>query len=186
MTERTEDRPCEVARWELDGVSGPVVVIDVLRAFTTAAYAFAEGAEAIYVVAASGADRLWASSLVCASATARAVESAGLGAPVYVITGCFPDAPDVSGDDDRITARLIERARCGDALALPATVRALRATPEARRLEELSLTHGERHGDPADLDLALAVDVFDFAMEVRRDDVGLRMERVEQPLEIET
>ncbi len=41
----------QLMRWELDGVQGPIVVVDVLRAFTTAAYAFAAGAEAIYLVA---------------------------------------------------------------------------------------------------------------------------------------
>jgi 2-phosphosulfolactate phosphatase len=39
-----------VARWELDGVGVVVVVVDVLRAFTTAAYAFAAGASAIWLV----------------------------------------------------------------------------------------------------------------------------------------
>ena len=38
-------------RWELESVTGPVVVVDVIRAFTTAAYAFGAGAEAIYLVA---------------------------------------------------------------------------------------------------------------------------------------
>lgn len=38
------------ARWELVGVEGAVVAIDVLRAFTTAAYAFAAGARHIVLV----------------------------------------------------------------------------------------------------------------------------------------
>lgn len=41
----------QTERWKLDGVSGPIVVIDVIRAFTTAAYAFGAGAAAIYLVA---------------------------------------------------------------------------------------------------------------------------------------
>lgn len=41
----------QIGRWELGGVRGAVVVVDVLRAFTTAAYAFDSGAEAIYLVA---------------------------------------------------------------------------------------------------------------------------------------
>ena len=40
----------QLARWELDGVGGAVVVVDVIRAFTTAAYAFGAGAAAIYLV----------------------------------------------------------------------------------------------------------------------------------------
>ena len=40
-----------MVRWELDDVTGAVVVVDVIRAFTTAAYAFGAGAEAIYLVA---------------------------------------------------------------------------------------------------------------------------------------
>ncbi len=165
-----------VARWELDGVDGAVVVVDVIRAFTTAAYAFASGAAEIYlvgtldeaiefkashpgslamgenrglrpdgfdfpnspamlreadldgrtlvqrtsagtqgVVRATDATRLWAASLVVASATARAVESAGLGEPTYVITGRFEDHPE-GGADDVLTAELIERARIGQPL----------------------------------------------------------------------
>lgn len=40
----------QLTNWELDGVTGSVIVGDVLRAFTTAAYAFHSGAEAIYLV----------------------------------------------------------------------------------------------------------------------------------------
>lgn len=40
-----------VSRWELDQVSGAVVVVDVIRAFSTAAFAFGAGAAEIYLVA---------------------------------------------------------------------------------------------------------------------------------------
>ena len=39
-----------VAPWEVGDVTGPVVAIDVIRAFTTAAYAFAAGAHEIHLV----------------------------------------------------------------------------------------------------------------------------------------
>ena len=221
-------------RWELEGLAGPVVVIDVLRAFTTAAYAFGAGADAIYlvasvhealafkdqfsgvlamgedhgrrpagfdfsnspvavsradltgrtmvqrtsagtqgVIAATHADRLWVASLACASTTARAVTAADLGDPSYVITGCFADAPDTTGDDDRLTADLIERVRLGRYPAATETAAALLATDEARR----TLALGVEHCDPLDVEYASRVDVFDFAMEVVRDERGLRVEK---------
>ncbi len=223
----------QLVRWELDGVAGAVVVIDVLRAFTTAAYAFGRGARAIYLVAgvdealdfkarhpgvlamgedhglrptgfdfsnspveidaadldgrtlvhrsssgtqgiveAAGATRLWAASLVCASATARAVTDAGLGDPTYVITGCFPDAPTTTGDDDRISADYIEAVRLGRRPDPDAVAAAVRDTLEARRTIALD----PEHGGPLDVDFATDVDAFDFAMEVIRDDLGLRLE----------
>lgn len=229
------DRGRHVPRWQLDGVGGAVVVVDVIRAFTTAAYAFGAGASAIYlvdsvegalelksaipgslamgengglrpdgfdfpnspamvaradldgrtlvqrtsagtrgVVAAVDADRLWAASLACASATARAVADAGLGAPTYVITGWFEDRPDHRGDDDVLTADLIERARVGEPLDGPATARALLSTAEAAK----TLALGPEHCDPTDIDLAAAIDAFDFAMEVERTSRGLRLKTV--------
>jgi 2-phosphosulfolactate phosphatase len=219
-----------LARWELTGVGGAVVVVDVIRAFTTAAYAFGSGAAEIYlvddvdealafksahpgtialgenrglrpegfdfpnspammsrvdlsgrtlvqrtsagmrgVVAAVDAERLWAASLACASATARAVEAASLGAPTYVITGRFEDRPGTSGDDDEMTAELIERARLGEPLDSAATSAALLATHEATK----TLALGPEHCDPADIELAATVDAFDFAMEVERTPLGL-------------
>jgi 2-phosphosulfolactate phosphatase len=220
-----------LARWELDGVDGSVVVVDVIRAFTTAAYAFGAGAKEIFlvgtvdealafkaanpgvlamgedrglrpdgfdfpnspamvrdadlvgrtlvqrtsagtqgVVRAGDAVRLWAASLVVASATARAVKAAGLGEPAYVITGRFEDRPD-GGLDDVLTAELIERARTGRPLEARATAAALLQTEEARR----TLAFGAEHTDPRDIELAAAVDAFDFAMEVERTDRGLRL-----------
>lgn len=209
-----------------------MVVVDVIRAFTTAAYAFGAGAEEIYlmdevdevlrfkaahpgslamgengglrpdgfdfpnspamvsradlagrtlvqrtsagtrgVVAAVDAQRLWAASLACATATSRAVADAGLGAPTYVITGRFPDRPEASGDDDVLAADLIERARLGEPLDAAATSRALLATREAIK----TLALGPDHCDPMDIELAATVDAFDFAMEVDRTDLGLRL-----------
>ena len=224
----------QLKRWELDGVAGPVVVIDVILAFTTAAYAFGGGATAIYlvatveealafkaahpdvlamgedrgrrpagfdfpnspvavsdadvdgrtlvqrtsagaqgVVAAVDATRLWAASLVCASATARAVNASGLGEPSYVITGCFPDRPDDTGDHDRLTADVIENARCGHPINAAEVAEELRATGEASR----TLALGPEHCDPLDIEYAAQVDLFDFAMEVTTDTLGLRLER---------
>jgi 2-phosphosulfolactate phosphatase len=224
----------QFARWELEGIRGAVVVVDVIRAFTTAAYAFGAGAAAIHLVgtvaealefkarhpgsmavgedhglrpdgfdfpnspalvsradltgrtlvqrtsagtqgalAARHADRLWVAGLACASATARAVTAAGLGAPVYVITGRFPDDPDRSGADDVLAASTIEDLRCGRPVDADAVATRLLATDEAAR----TLRLGPEHCDPHDIELAARVDVFDFAMEVERTPDGLRVTR---------
>ncbi len=123
------------------------------------------------VVGAVDATRLWAASLVCASATASAVNAAGLGDPAYVITGCFADQPDDSGDDDRLTADLIERARTRRPLVAAETARSLVATMEATR----TLALGLEHSDPLDVSYASQVDRFDFAMEVTTNDLGRRL-----------
>lgn len=217
---------------EVVGVTGTVVVIDVLRAFSTAAYALGAGATEIWlvsgvqealdlsdrlggavvmgedrgrrpdgfdlpnspveasradlagrtvvqrtsagtqgVVRASAADRLFAASLVCASATAAAVRAVGPAAPTYAITGHFTDRPDCHGEDDRLTAELIERARTGAPLDAERTARAVTDSPEAAR----TLAVGEGHVHPDDIAFAVDVDRFDFAMEVERVDGGLRL-----------
>ena len=223
---------------EVGEARGAVVAIDVIRAFTTAAYAFGAGARAIYlvagvdealafvaahpgalamgedhglrpdgfalpnsparaaaahldgrtvvqrtsagtqgVVAARRAERLWCGSLVVASATAAAVEAAGLGAPTYVITGHLPERVDRPGTDDLLTARHIEAVRAGTASAADAATvaAAVAATDEAER----TLALGAGHVDPTDIALAVAVDRFAFAMEVTRDAEGLRLDRVD-------
>lgn len=221
-----------LARWELGGVTGSVIVVDVIRAFTTAAYAFGSGAAEIYlvdsvdaalafkaahrgvlamgedhgrrpdgfdfanspamvrsadldgrtlvqrtsagtrgVVAAVDATRLWAAGLACASATAAAVDDAGLGEPTYVITGRFPDGPGAGGDDDVLAAECIERARTGRPLDAATTAAALLVTEQARR----TLALGPDHCHPDDIELAAVVDAFDFAMEVEGGDLGLRL-----------
>ena len=80
-----------------------------------------------------------------------------------------------SGEDDLATAELIERARLG----LP--LRAQRPRPSwSPRPQEAArtLVIGAGHVDPADVELAVAVDAFDFAMEVTRSANGLRLDRV--------
>jgi 2-phosphosulfolactate phosphatase len=125
-------------------------------------------------LAAESATRLWCASLVCASATARAVESAGLGPPTYVISGRFPDVAAHSGSDDLFTAELIERARVGLPLDAVATANAVATSQEAAHTMAL----GPPHVDPDDVVYATRVDVFGFAMEVQRDDRGLALHRV--------
>jgi 2-phosphosulfolactate phosphatase len=219
-----------VHRWELSGVEGAVVVVDVIRAFSTAAYAFGAGAAEIYLVAtvdealafkaarpgvlamgedgglrpdgfdfpnspamvaaadldgrtlvqrtsagsqgvvgAVDADRMWAASLVVASATARAVNAAGLGEPTYVITGAFADRPERNGADDIIAANAIESIRGGRAIDALAVGASLLATAEAAR----TITLGADHCHPDDIEFASRVDAFDFAMEAIRNETGV-------------
>lgn len=213
---------------------GAVVVVDVLRAFTTAAYAFAAGATRIWLtesveqalamraarpgllamgedggrrvagfdhpnspveiagldlrgrelvqrttagtrgaVAATGAARRWCAGLVCASATAAAVRASGLGAPSYVITG-WRDASR-PGLDDLETARLIDRAWSGAPLDAAATAEAIVSGDEAA----MTLALGAGHVDPRDVELAVRVDAFDFAMEATSGPDGLVLRPVQ-------
>jgi 2-phosphosulfolactate phosphatase len=127
------------------------------------------------VIAARDATRLWCASLVCASATAAAVNGAGLGAPTYVITGNFPDRPELSGADDLLTAQLIERARTGASLDAATTAEEVATSDEAAR----TLAAGEGHVHPEDIAYATRVDAFTFAMEVTRTADGLRLDASE-------
>ena len=110
---------------------------------------------------------------MCASATAAAVGSSGLGAPTYVITGDFEDNPEMNGFDDLATAHLIERARLGVDLDASRTADEVAASREAMRT--LTLGHGDV--DPDDIVYATHVDAFDFAMEVQRVGDRLRLDK---------
>lgn len=220
-----------VANWELQDVEGVVVAIDVLRAFTTAAYAFGAGADSILlvgtvtealelarsipgaltmgevngerpkgfdfsnspvaiadadvqgrvlvqrtsagtqgVIAAASADRLFAASLVCASATAAAINAIDATPPTYVITGRFADGSD-NGEDDLLTAQLIERVRRGDPIDAVATARTVAETPWALRIRGSDNEHVHHQ----DVLYATNVDYFDFAMEVEREGNQMRL-----------
>jgi 2-phosphosulfolactate phosphatase len=220
-----------VPAWQAGEASGAVVAVDVLRAFTAAAYAFAAGARRIWlvrsidealalkaarprilamgedrgrrvpgfdfsnspaelaradlagydvvqrtsagtrgVVAATRATRRWCASLVCASATAAAITSSGLGEPTYVITGWFDD--DHPGDDDVHTARVIERIRRREPTDAEETIAAIAGSREAA----VTMALGPEHADPRDLELALRIDAFHFAMEAQQTRDGLQLE----------
>lgn len=202
------------------------MAIDVIRAFTTAAYAFAAGAARIVladtvaaalrfggeyagsvvmgedhgrkpdgfeysnspvlvaaadldgrtvvqrtsagtqgVYAARAASALWCASLVCASATAAALRAEGSSDPTYVITGRFADRPELSGDDDLLTAEFIEARRTGSPGDAAAVAAAVAATGEAER----TLALGGTDSHPDDISYATDVDRFDFAMRVSWD-----------------
>ncbi len=118
------------------------------------------------IVAAAGADRLHAGSLVVAAATARAILAAAPGLVTLVATG-----EDRGHPEDLACARYLESLLAGCRPDLERLLQPLYATERYRQL-----VAGEWPGFPAsDLDLCLAADCFDFAMPVARDDVGLRL-----------
>jgi len=202
----------------------------VIRAFTTAAYAFGAGAEAIYlvasveealalirthphvlamgeehgrrvagftfsnspvevsradlagrtlvqrtsagtqsVVAATHATRLWCASLVCGSATARAIKNADIGVPTYIISGRFADRPDDSGDDDLACAEYIEAIRISRGIDEDGTIERIANSDEAHRTLQL----GVGNVDPDDIGFGTRLDVFDFAMEATHTSLGI-------------
>jgi len=203
------------------GARGTVVVIDVLRAFTTAAYAFASGARTIELVAtpeeglarkradpalllvgevggrpipgfdhgnspermaeldltgrtvvlrsssgvqgalsaAPTAEHVLLGSLVTASATAGAARA--LGRDVVLVAMGSPDGPD--GPEDEACAVLLEALLRGDPPDLERVVRDVRASPAGRQALDPAIDWIT----PGDLERALAVDRFDFALEAR-------------------
>jgi 2-phosphosulfolactate phosphatase len=200
-----------------------VVVIDVLRSFTTAAVALARGAVAVYPVAAPGvldtisstvdrivsvgaaaggapvpgfdygnspsalsnadlagrnvvistaagvrglhlfrqAKHLFAASLVCASATVRAIKEAGCSEVCFVITGEWDDR---DGDEDIACADYMEALLRGETVAPQAFAQRVRGSDFGARFA----TGIWANLPTADLDIASHVDLFEFAMPVRR------------------
>lgn len=219
----------------LDGrptTADTVVVIDVLRSFTTAAVALDQGALAVYPVvdpnsvkhnyatfghavsvgalaggapvagfdygnspsalraadlrgkhvvlstAAGvrglhlfrGARQLYAGSMVCAGATARAIGAAGAREVCFVITGEWSDR---DGDEDIACADYIESLlRCNSTPP----------DPFAQRVRQsdfgLRFAAATRPDFPAaDLEIASHVDLFEFAMQVRDESNQLVIRR---------
>ena len=118
------------------------------------------------VVAATGAERLFASSLVVAAATARAIRAAGAELVTLVASGSDRGHPEDEACAQYLGSLILGRPADLDDLLGP-----LRSSERYRRFAA-----GEWPGLPAtDLELALQPDVFDFAMPVTRDPLGLRV-----------
>lgn len=210
-----------------------VVAIDVLRSFSTAAYALSAGATAIYpvetVAAANSLRRemvnavtigalpggrpipgfdlgnspsalnrpgapslrgrpvvlttaagvralvrfrhaplLFAGSLVCAGATARALQAAAPQRVVLVTTGEWIDR---DGDEDIACADYLEATLRGETPDSAALARRVRHSDFGRRFAAGT----DPSLPPADLDLCAITDRFDFAMPVTREDERLTL-----------
>jgi len=118
------------------------------------------------VLAATGAEQLFAGSLVVAAATARAIRAASAELVTLVASGSDRGHPEDGACARYMESLVLEQPADLDALLAP-----LRATERYRRFAA-----GEWPGLPAtDLELALRPDVFDFAMPVTRDEGGLRV-----------
>ena len=118
------------------------------------------------VVAAAGAERLFACSLTVASATARAIRRSAAELVTLVATGADRGHPEDAACAAYVEAVLRDERPDLDALLAP-----LYRTERYGRL-----VGGGWPGFPAtDVELSLAADRFDFAMPVGRDALGLRL-----------
>jgi 2-phosphosulfolactate phosphatase len=212
--------------------TGTVVVIDVLRAFTTAAYAFAAGAADITLVAdikeafalrerdpslllagevyglpiegfdygnspsaflgadlsgrrlvqrtsagtqgvvrSQKADTLLAASLCCAGATVDIIRRHPMPPITLVITGARPGDP---ADEDVACADYLEALLAGQEPDRAEITRRVRKSPVAAKF----LDPAAPNFPSADLDCAVDIDRFDFALLVRRREGQLVMEAV--------
>jgi 2-phosphosulfolactate phosphatase len=118
------------------------------------------------LAASTAADRLYAGSLVVASATARAVLAEDPELVTLVASGADRGHPE-----DRACADYLEALLCGGRADLGALLEPLRLSDRYR-----AFLAARWPGFPAsDLELALAPDRFGFSMPVSKDEVGLRL-----------
>lgn len=121
------------------------------------------------VVAVTAPERLFAASLVVASATARAIRAAAPDLVTLVATG-----DDRNHPEDRACAEYLKALLLGRQPDLDRLLEPFYAMERYRQLMA-----GSWPGFPAsDVALCLAADRFDFAMPVIRDELGLRLARL--------
>jgi 2-phosphosulfolactate phosphatase len=125
------------------------------------------------------AQRLLAGSFVCAQATANYIRQLSHERVTFVITGVRPGA-DFNrslagwGDEDAACADYIESIVLGQALDPTPFLQRVRNSPAG-----LALASSNRPGiPPEDLEWCLALDRFNFAMPVQRENGLLAMRRV--------
>jgi 2-phosphosulfolactate phosphatase len=115
------------------------------------------------IVAATGAERLYASALVTARATARALRSGGAGGITLVAMG---NNATERADEDELCAlhlRNLLEGRSGNAAAVRGVIL---AGADVARFGDPS--RPDSH--PGDLEIALEIDRYDFAIRVRLED----------------
>jgi 2-phosphosulfolactate phosphatase len=125
------------------------------------------------IVAADKAGRLYATSLVVANATARALHS---GTPDCITLVAMGKNAVVRTDEDELCAlhlRNLLEGRGGNAGAVRELIL---AGGEAERFRDPA----RPHLPPGDLDIALDIDRYDFAIRVELDD-GRPVARIERP-----
>jgi 2-phosphosulfolactate phosphatase len=156
---------------EFDFGNSPFEVSEIDFSGQTIAQRTSAGTQGI--VAANGAARLYASALVTANATARALAS---GAPDRITLVAMGSNAIVRTDEDELCAlhlRNLLEGRSGDADAVR---RVILASSEAMRFEDPTRPHFHR----GDLDIALDIGRYDFAVRVTVED-GRPVARIERP-----
>jgi 2-phosphosulfolactate phosphatase len=132
------------------------------------------------VVLSSQAKNLFACSFVCAGATAALIRRMAPQKVTFVITGIDPTSqyngrPYQDGDEDVACADYLEVLLGGESLDAAPFIHRVRESPAGRTLAD-----SEQPENPAaDLGYCTALDAFDFAMRVNRQDGLLVMERIE-------
>jgi 2-phosphosulfolactate phosphatase len=125
------------------------------------------------IVSASQAERLYAASLVTASATARALLS---GMPDRVTLVAMGNNAIVRTDEDELCALHLRNLLEGRLGAGGAVRQMILASGEAKRFRDPA----RPHLNPGDLDIALDIDRYDFAIRVCLEE-GRPVARIERP-----
>jgi 2-phosphosulfolactate phosphatase len=147
---------------EFDFGNSPFELLRVDLRGTAVAQRTSAGTQGV-IAAARGADRLYAASLVTASATVRALS---LGTPALITLVAMGDNGTLRTNEDELCAlhlRNLLEGRPGDPEAVR---RVILAGGEAERFRDLTRPHLDLH----DLDVALDIDRYDFAIRVRLEE----------------